>query len=46
MNIIINTKSGVPIYEQLERAVKDMIINGGLKEGDSLPSIRGLALEV
>jgi len=46
VNIIINTKSGVPIYEQLERAFKDMIINGELKEGDSLPSIRGLASDM
>ena len=46
MNISINTKSGVPIYEQIERAFKDMIINGELKEGDSLPSIRGLASDM
>lgn len=46
MNININSKSGIPIYEQIERAFKDMIINGELKEGESLPSIRGLAADL
>ena len=46
MNIIINTKSGIPIYEQIERAFKEMIIKGELKEGESLPSIRGLASDL
>ena len=46
MNISINTKSGIPIYEQIERAFKDMIVNGELKEGEPLPSIRGLASDL
>ncbi|MBR0516330.1 MAG: GntR family transcriptional regulator [Eubacterium sp.] len=46
MNININSKSGIPIYEQIERAFKDMIISGELKEGESLPSIRGLAADL
>lgn len=46
MNININSKSGTPIYEQIERAFKDMIISGELKEGESLPSIRGLAADL
>ena len=39
----IQSKSGVPIYEQIEEQLKDEILSGRLKEGDSLPSIRGLA---
>jgi len=46
LNININSKSGIPIYEQIERAFKDMIISGELKEGESLPSIRGLAADL
>ena len=46
MNININSKSGIPIYEQIERAFKDMILSGELKEGESLPSIRGLAADL
>ena len=43
MNIRIQSKSGVPIYEQIEEQLKDEILSGRLKEGDPLPSIRGLA---
>ncbi|MCR5203921.1 MAG: GntR family transcriptional regulator [Lachnospiraceae bacterium] len=45
MNIDIQTKSGLPIYEQIERQIKDMIITGILKEGEMLPSIRTLAAD-
>ena len=45
MNINVQTKSGLPIYEQIERQIKDMIVSGVLKEGESLPSIRTLAAD-
>lgn len=45
MNINIQTKSGLPIYEQIERQIKDMIVAGVLKEGEMLPSIRALAAD-
>ena len=45
MNIDIQTKSSLPIYEQIERQIKDMIITGILKEGEMLPSIRTLAAD-
>ena len=45
MNINVQTKSGLPIYEQIERQIKDMIIAGALKEGEMLPSIRTLAAD-
>lgn len=44
MNIIISNSSGEPIYEQISAQIKTQILNGTLKEGDSLPSMRALAL--
>lgn len=46
MNIRIQSKSGVPIYEQIEEQLKDMIINRTLEVGEPLPSIRGLASDL
>lgn len=46
MNINVQTKSGIPIYEQIERQIKDKIVNGTLPEGEMLPSIRGLAADL
>ena len=46
MNIIIQTKSGVAIYEQIEQQLKEEIIAGRLKEGEPLPSIRSLARDL
>lgn len=44
MNIIISNSSEDPIYEQIFRQIKSQIIDGTLKEGDALPSMRSLAL--
>ena len=46
MNVNVQTKSGLPIYEQIERQIKEMIVSGELKEGEMLPSIRSLAADV
>ena len=46
MNINVQTKSGIPIYEQIERQIKDKIVNGTLPEGEMLPSIRGFAADL
>ena len=46
MNIIINNSSMQPIYEQIVDQVKADILQGHLKENDSLPSVRGLAKEL
>ena len=46
MNIKVLTKSGLPIYEQIERQIKDKIVAGELKEGEPLPSIRALAADL
>ncbi len=46
MNIIISNSSGKPIYEQIVKQIKNLILTGELTEGDSLPSIRNLAQEL
>lgn len=46
MNIIISNSDKAPIYEQITRQIKEMIMNGTLKEGDALPSMRFLAKEL
>ena len=43
MDIIISNSSGKPIYEQITQQIKEMIMNGTLKEGEPLPSMRNLA---
>ncbi|WP_066892743.1 GntR family transcriptional regulator [Clostridium nigeriense] len=46
MNIIISNSSQVPLYEQIERQIKNQIVNMNLKPGEILPSIRTLAKEL
>ena len=46
MRIILNHNSMVPIYEQLMEYIKTAIINGELKAGEPLPSVRVLAAEL
>ena len=45
MDVIISNQSGVPIYEQIARQIKDAILSEELHEGEALPSIRVLARE-
>lgn len=46
MDIIISNASGEPIYTQIANQIKTMILEGNLKEGDALPSMRNLALQL
>ena len=43
MNIILSNSSGIPIFEQIENAIKEAIFSNELKEEDMLPSVRNLA---
>jgi len=43
MEIIISNSVRKPIYEQITSQIKEMIMTGQLKEGQSLPSMRALA---
>ena len=44
MKLLQNT--GVPIYQQISDQLKTDILSGKLKEGEYLPSIRGLAKDL
>lgn len=46
MNLFIDNKSDMPIYEQICTRIKAEIISGALKEDDPLPSIRNLAKDL
>ena len=46
MDIIISNSSGKPIYEQITSQIKQKIMQGELKEGDALPSMRLLAKDL
>ncbi|OOC61306.1 GntR family transcriptional regulator [Paenibacillus ihbetae] len=46
MNIILSNASSDPIYIQIMNQIRQSILNGELKAGDSLPSIRQLAKDL
>ena len=46
MHIIISNNKDKPIYEQIAYQIKMDILNGKLKQGDNLPSIRALAKDL
>lgn len=46
MNIVISQTSGQPIYEQIARQIKGLILRGELCEGAALPSMRLLARDL
>ena len=46
LDIIISNMGDQPIYDQIYSQIKRLILSGALKEGELLPSIRGLAKEL
>ncbi|HJH62080.1 MAG TPA: GntR family transcriptional regulator [Firmicutes bacterium] len=46
MQILIDNKSGSPIYDQIYTQIKAQIISGALREDEMLPSIRNLAKDL
>lgn len=46
MHIIVNSSSMIPIYEQIMDQIKTAVLAGELKEGDGLPSVRGLSKDL
>ena len=46
MLILIDNKSGTPIYDQIFSQIKGHIMSGELKTDEALPSIRGLAKDL
>ncbi len=43
MKIIISSNTNKPIYEQITSQIKAMVMNGELKQGEPIPSMRALA---
>lgn len=46
MDIIISNASNDPIYLQIVKQIKAMIMSGELKAGDPLPSMRNMAMQM
>ncbi len=46
MNLLIDNRSGNPIYEQIYNQIKAQIISGALAADSPLPSIRNLARDL
>ena len=46
MNIHISNISGKALYEQIYDQIKNQILEGSLKAGEPLPTIRGLAKDL
>ena len=46
MLILIDNKSGTPIYDQIYTQLKAQILSGALRSDEALPSIRGLAKDL
>ncbi|MBO5281722.1 MAG: GntR family transcriptional regulator [Lachnospiraceae bacterium] len=44
--MVLLQNSGVPIYQQIADQLKEEILSGKRKEGEYLPSIRGLARDL
>src|SRR5438105_4076806 len=42
----IDTQDPTPIYAQLDRAIRFAIVTGRLREGDRLPTVRQLAVDL
>ena len=46
VNFHIDVRDPLPIYAQLERAIKLAIATGAMQAGDRLPTVRELAVEL
>lgn len=46
MTIIIDNRSGQPIYDQIAEQLRRQILDGSLETGAALPSIRNLARDL
>jgi GntR family transcriptional regulator len=46
LNILISFFSQVPIYEQIQNQIKELVLTGELKTGEPLPSIRLMAKDL
>jgi GntR family transcriptional regulator len=44
--IHIDTGDPLPIYAQLERGIRSLVASGKIKEGEQLPTVRQMAVEL
>ena len=44
--ILVDSQDASPIYEQVYRRIRTLIMTEALKEGEQLPSVRSLAMEL
>jgi len=42
----VNTSHPMPLYAQLERTIRFAVATGKLREGDQLPTVRQLAVDL
>lgn len=46
MNLLLDNRSGVPIYSQIYNQIRSQIMDGTLQSDEALPSIRNLAKDL
>jgi GntR family transcriptional regulator len=46
LNIAVDPKDPLPLYAQLERAIRVGIVTGNIKPGQQLPTVRQLAVDL
>lgn len=46
MNIVVSFFSQVPIYEQIQNQIKELVLTGKLRPGEALPSMRLMAKDL
>ncbi len=46
MTVLIDNRSGTPIYEQIYSQIKAQILSGEIKADEPMPSIRNLARDL
>ena len=42
----LDFRSGIPIYVQVVEHIRESVLNGDLKPGDQLPTVRSMALDL
>jgi GntR family transcriptional regulator len=46
ISLLLDFRSGIPIYVQIMDQIKNLIVSGDLKPGDQLPTVRQLASDL
>ncbi|MBI5945033.1 MAG: GntR family transcriptional regulator [Chloroflexi bacterium] len=46
LTLLLDDRSGLPIYTQIVNQIQSQLVNGILKPGDQLPTVRAMAQEL